>query len=121
MRDDQFQELMQAIEEMGAWLRGEDIDPSRVIFVGEPDPRQVRAELGMTREAFAAALCITPEALRGGSAAIVSRTAPPRACSGSRSTTPTSSGTPPRERMPVRSLYPLPRSLWERVRALASG
>jgi DNA-binding transcriptional regulator YiaG len=60
MRDDQFHELLQSVREAGAWLRGEDVEPSRVTFVGEPDPRQVRAELGMSHEAFAAALCITP-------------------------------------------------------------
>ena len=68
-----FAELVESIEKMGGWLRDEGVHPPRVTFAGEPDPRQVRAELG--------------------------------------------SGTPPRERKPVRSLYPLPRSLWERVRA----
>jgi putative transcriptional regulator len=64
MRDDQFQELLQAAEEAAAWLRGEDIEPARVTFVGEPDPREVRARLGMSHEDFAAVLCITPEELK---------------------------------------------------------
>ncbi|HST61417.1 MAG TPA: helix-turn-helix domain-containing protein [Longimicrobium sp.] len=63
MRDELFQELLGNAEAAGAWLRNEDIEPSRVTFVGEPDPRQVRAKLGMSHEDFAAALCITPEEL----------------------------------------------------------
>ncbi|HEX6042536.1 helix-turn-helix domain-containing protein [Longimicrobium sp.] len=64
MRDDLFQELLQNAREAGAWLRGEHVEEIRVTFVGEPDPREVRARLGMTREALAAALCITVDDLR---------------------------------------------------------
>jgi DNA-binding transcriptional regulator YiaG len=64
MREDQFQELLQAAEEAAAWLRGEDVEPARITFVGEPDPREVRARLGMSHEDFAAAPCITPEDLK---------------------------------------------------------
>lgn len=63
MRDDLFQELLQSVREAGAWLRGEHVEGIRVTFVGEPDPREVRAKLGMTRAAFAAALCITEDEL----------------------------------------------------------
>jgi putative transcriptional regulator len=37
-----------------------------VTFVGEPDPREIRARLGMTQEEFAAALCIRVKTLRNG-------------------------------------------------------
>jgi DNA-binding XRE family transcriptional regulator len=63
MRDELFQELLQSVRDMGAWLRGEHVEGIRVTFVGEPDPREVRAKLGMTREAFAVALCITVDDL----------------------------------------------------------
>lgn len=64
MRDDLFQELLENARWAAAYLRGEDVEPGRVTFFGEPDPREVRARLGMEFDDFAAALCITPEDLR---------------------------------------------------------
>ncbi len=58
-----FDELVESIEEMGAYLRGE-AEPARVTFVGEPDPREIRAKLGMTQEEFATALGISVKTLR---------------------------------------------------------
>ena len=58
-----FDELGESIEEMGAYLRGE-AEPARVHFVGEPDPREIRAKLGMTQEEFAGALGISVKTLR---------------------------------------------------------
>ena len=63
MEEKLFDELVQSIKEMGEWLRGGDA-PGRITFVGEPDPRLVRARLGLTHEEFAAALCIDLETLR---------------------------------------------------------
>lgn len=63
MEEKLFNELVESVREMGAWLRGEDV-PVRVTFVGEPDPRDIRARLGMTQEEFAAALCISVKTLR---------------------------------------------------------
>lgn len=65
MEDKLFNELVESIREMGAHLRGEiDLPPERIHFVGEPDPREIRARLGMTQEEFAAALCISVKTLR---------------------------------------------------------
>ena len=64
MREDLFQELLENARDAAAWLRGEIVEGLRVTFVGEPDPREVRARLEMSPEEFAAALCITPEDLR---------------------------------------------------------
>lgn len=65
MDDKVFGELSEAVEEMGAYLRGEiEIEPSRIHFAGEPDPREIRARMGMTQEEFAAALCISVKTLR---------------------------------------------------------
>lgn len=63
MRDELFNELVEGLKEAGAYLRGE-VAPSRVTFVGEPDPRAIREGLGMTQEQFAAALCISVKTLR---------------------------------------------------------
>jgi putative transcriptional regulator len=63
MRDDLFQELLENAREAAAWLRGEHVEGLRITFVGEPDPREVRAKLGMSHEDFAAALCITVDDL----------------------------------------------------------
>ncbi len=64
MNDELFDELVQGLQEAGAYLRGE-ADPARVTFVGEPDPRAMREERGMTEEEFAAELGISVDALRG--------------------------------------------------------
>jgi putative transcriptional regulator len=58
-----FNELLENAREAAAWLKGENM-PGRVTFVGEPDPREIRAKLGMTQEEFAAALCISVKTLR---------------------------------------------------------
>ena len=63
MKDELFNELVESVKEAGAYLRGER-PPARVSFVGEPDPRAIRERLGMTQEAFAAALCISVKTLR---------------------------------------------------------
>jgi putative transcriptional regulator len=58
-----FDELTESIGEMGAYLR-EEAPAARVTFVGEPDPREIRARLGMTQEEFAEALGISVKTLR---------------------------------------------------------
>lgn len=63
MEKKMFDELVESIEEMGAYLRGE-IEPARVTFVGEPDPREIRGKLGMTQQEFAEALGISVKTLR---------------------------------------------------------
>lgn len=63
MEKKMFDDLVESIGEMGSYLRGET-EPARVTFVGEPDPREIRAKLGMTQEEFAAALCISVKTLR---------------------------------------------------------
>lgn len=64
MRDDLFQELLENAKLASAWLRGADVEPSRVIFVGQPDPRVTRGKLGMTQDEFANALGISVKTLR---------------------------------------------------------
>jgi putative transcriptional regulator len=64
MREDLFAELLESVRDAGAYLRGEHVEGIRVTFVGEPDPREVRAKLGMSHDEFAAALCITVDDLR---------------------------------------------------------
>ena len=63
MRDELFQELLENATLAGAWLRGEDVEPSRVISAGEPDPRATRAKLDMTQEQFAETLGISVKTL----------------------------------------------------------
>lgn len=63
MKDDLFNELVESVKEVGAYLRGEEA-PAGVSFVDEPDPRAIRERLGMTQEEFAAALCISVKTLR---------------------------------------------------------
>jgi putative transcriptional regulator len=63
MKDELFNELVGSIEEAGEYLRGE-ADAAEVGFVGEPDPREIRKQLGLTQEEFASALCISVKTLR---------------------------------------------------------
>ncbi|HYR12296.1 MAG TPA: helix-turn-helix domain-containing protein [Longimicrobium sp.] len=63
MDDKAFAELLENARQAAAWLKGEEV-PGRVTFVGEPDPREIRARLGMTQEEFAAALSISVKTLR---------------------------------------------------------
>lgn len=65
MDDALFNELTESVREAGALLRGEaDAEPERVHFAGEPDPRAVRARMGLTQEAFAALLGVPLATLR---------------------------------------------------------
>lgn len=64
MREDLFRELLENATLAGAWLRGEDVEPSRVLFAGQPDPRTTRDKLGMTQDGFAKALGISVKTLR---------------------------------------------------------
>lgn len=62
MNDELFNELVESIRDVGAYLRGEPVDV-RVTFVGEPDPRAIRERLGVTQERFAAMLGIDMKTL----------------------------------------------------------
>ena len=62
-------------------MRGEiEIAPARIHFAGEPDPREIRAKLGMTQEEFAAALCISVKTLRNWEQGRRDPSGPPCAC-----------------------------------------
>jgi putative transcriptional regulator len=63
VRDELFEELVEGVQEMGAYLRGETTT-ARVTFIGEPDPRAIRTKLDLTQEQFAEALCISVATLR---------------------------------------------------------
>ena len=60
-----FAELVESLEEAAAHSRGDlDLPAERVHFLGEPDPREIRARLGMTQDQFAEALGISVKTLR---------------------------------------------------------
>jgi putative transcriptional regulator len=63
MNDELFAELVESVNEAGAYLRTE-ATAARVTFVGEPDPRAIRERLKLTQEEFTAALCISVKTLR---------------------------------------------------------
>lgn len=63
MKHELFNELVEGIRDAGSVLRGGKA-PARVTFVGEPDPRAIRDELGLTQEQFARALSISVKTLR---------------------------------------------------------
>jgi putative transcriptional regulator len=58
MKDELFNELVESVKEGGAYLRGE-AEPAAVHFAAEPDPREIRARMGLTQEEFADRLGIT--------------------------------------------------------------
>ncbi|CAN5713329.1 NadS family protein [soil metagenome] len=63
MKDELFNELVESVKEGGAYLRGE-VEPGAIHFAGEPDPREIRARMGLTQEEFAEVLCISVKTLR---------------------------------------------------------
>jgi putative transcriptional regulator len=63
MKDELFNELVESVKEGGAYMRGE-AKPAATHFGGEPDPREIRARMGLTQEQFAEALCISVKTLR---------------------------------------------------------
>ncbi len=57
--------LLESIEEMQAHERGEiDLPPQRICFVGKPDPREIRASMGLTQKDFAHLLGISVRTLQ---------------------------------------------------------
>ncbi len=60
-----FSDLVESIKEAGAHLRGEmEVPPAQIHFTGEPDPREIRARMGLSQEAFAALLGISVRTLQ---------------------------------------------------------
>ena len=65
MDDALFQELQESIREVGGHLRGtQELPADQIHFTGEPDPRQIRSELGVNQEAFATLLGISIRTLQ---------------------------------------------------------
>jgi putative transcriptional regulator len=65
MEEELFNELVESLEEAAAHSRGDlDFPAERIHFVGEPDPREIRARLGLTQDQFADALGISVKTLR---------------------------------------------------------
>jgi hypothetical protein len=55
MKHELFDELVESVKEGGAYRRGE-AEPAAAHFAGEPDPREIRARMGLTQEEFSKAL-----------------------------------------------------------------
>ena len=65
MEKERFADLLQSIDEMKAHRRGErDLPTENIPFVGEPDPRQIRARMGLSQEDFAHLLGISVRTLQ---------------------------------------------------------
>jgi putative transcriptional regulator len=63
MKHELFDELVESVKEGGAYRRGE-AEPAAAHFAGEPDPREIRARMGLTQEEFSKALSIRVKTLR---------------------------------------------------------
>ncbi len=67
MEKERFEDLFQSIDEMKAHRRGErDLSAENIPFVGEPDPRQIRARMGLSQDDFAHLLGISVRTLQNG-------------------------------------------------------
>ncbi len=65
MEKERFEDLLRSIDEMKAHRRGErDLPAENIHFVGEPDPRQIRAGMGLSQEDFAHLLGISVRTLQ---------------------------------------------------------
>ena len=65
MEKKRFDNLLRSIGEMKAHQRGErDLPAENIHFVGEPDPRKIRAGMGLSQEDFAHLLGISVRTLQ---------------------------------------------------------
>lgn len=64
MKDELFEEFLEGVRQGGAILRGE-LKPARATRIEAPNVKQIRKELGLTQEQFAALLGISVGTLRG--------------------------------------------------------
>ena len=65
MEKERFDDLLRSIDEMKAHRRGEgDLPAENIHFVGEPDPRQIRARMGLSQDDFAHLLGISVRTLQ---------------------------------------------------------
>ncbi len=65
MKKERFDDLLRSIDEMKAHQCGEhDLPAENIHFVGEPDPRQIRARMGLSQEDFAHLLGISVRTLQ---------------------------------------------------------
>lgn len=63
MKDEMFAELVESVREARAIIKGEK-EPARRVVYEAPDPRQVRADLGLTQEAFATLIGVSVRTLQ---------------------------------------------------------
>ena len=60
-----FEELQESLREVGGHLRGErELPDDQVHFVREPDPREIRSNLGFNQAVFASLLGISLRTLQ---------------------------------------------------------
>ncbi len=63
MKEEQFQQLKESIEEAGNIMDG-STEPARVTQIDEPDVKQIRKKLGLTQSEFASIMGISIGTLR---------------------------------------------------------
>jgi putative transcriptional regulator len=65
MEKERFDDLLRSIDEMKAHQRGErDLPAEHIHFVEEPDPRKIRARMGLSQDDFAHLLGISVRTLQ---------------------------------------------------------
>lgn len=64
MTEERFKRLLDAAQEMVDHINGEaDVEPERIHFAGEPDPREIRKRMGLSRKDFAHVLGVPERTL----------------------------------------------------------
>lgn len=64
MKEEDFEGLMQSLDEARRWARGEDVPGLRVHFPPDADVRAIRARTGLTQSAFARQIGVPVATLR---------------------------------------------------------
>ena len=64
MKDEQFQELLQGIKEMGQHRRGEAVIGFRVTEFPDPDVKAIREKTGLSQTRFAYLIGVKPKTLQ---------------------------------------------------------
>ncbi|MBE0437850.1 MAG: transcriptional regulator [Methylomicrobium sp.] len=64
MKDEQFQELLQGVKEMGQHRRGEAVAGVRVTEFPDPDVKAIRQKTGLSQTRFAYLIGVKPKTLQ---------------------------------------------------------
>jgi putative transcriptional regulator len=79
MNDNQFNELLDSVRDMGRHMRGEIVEGIRIREIPEPDVKAIREQTGLSQTRFAYLIGVNPKTLQNWEQRRVRPTGPARA------------------------------------------